>query len=399
MAARQEDGDGTEEIREEAPPALSSAIKISIVGTFAILLFGALYLGRALVLPIILGMLLFLTFMPVVRSLSRRGIPSAVSAILLVAAFAGISLGASILLADPVTQVIEDAPRTIRAVKERFSYSGGTVSALIEAKEQVEEITDGDTPPSEKPQKVVIAQPGILSWAADTLSGIGSTLVATFILAAFLLSSGDMFLQKLVRVLPTLRDKKRSVRVVHDIEFEVSRYLLTITVINICFGAIIGLAMAALGMPNPIMWGIAAALLNYVPYLGALVAIALAGATAIVTYPTLTMAALPPLAYLVINLAEGTVITPLILGRRLELNAVVILIALAVCGWLWGVVGVLIAVPLLVVVKVICDHSPSLAGFGEFLSGNPPLVEAAASSSEASEPDPAKVSPEVEKPG
>ncbi|MCB1488634.1 MAG: AI-2E family transporter [Bauldia sp.] len=384
---------------ERAPPILSPIIKVSIVGTFAIVLLGALYLGRALALPIILGLLLSLTFMPVIRGLSRRGVPSGVSAILLVAVFAGLTLGASVLLADPITQVIENAPRTIRAVKERFNFSGGTVSALIEASKQVEEMSDGDAPPSEKPQKVVIAQPGILSWAADTLSGIGSTLVATFVLAAFLMSSGDMFLQKLVRILPTLRDKKRSVRIVHDIESEVSRYLLTITVINICFGAIIGLAMAILGMPNPVMWGIAATLLNYVPYLGALVAVVLVGATAIVTYPSLAVAALPPLAYLVINLAEGTVITPLILGRRLELNAVVILIALALCGWLWGVVGVLIAVPLLVVVRVICDHSPSLAGFGEFLSGNPPPAEAAVALSETSEESLAKIPPEAGKPG
>ncbi len=358
---------------------------VSIVGSFLILLCGALYLGRALFLPIILALLLALTFMPIVRNLARRGIPPAVSAVLLVAAIGGVSLGASILLANPVTQVIEEAPRTIRELRQRFNYSGGTVSALVEASKQVEDMTDGSGS-VDKPQKVIIAQPGILSWAADTFSGIGSTLVATFILAAFLLASGDLFLQKIVRILPTLHDKKRSVRIVHDIEYEVSRYILTITVINACFGTIIGLAMMAFGMPNPLMWGIAAALLNYVPYLGALVAIALIAATAIVTFPTLTMAAFPPVAYLIVNLAEGTVITPLILGRRLELNAVVILIALAFCGWLWGIVGVLIAVPLLVVVKVFCDHLPKLATFGEFLSGEAPTLAEVAAAASASEP-------------
>lgn len=373
IVERPGDGNDAESVATATVRRFPPLVTFSIIGTFLILLCGALYLGRALVLPIILALLLALTFMPTVRALARRGIPEAVSAILIIVMIGGMSLAASVLLAGPVTQLIEEAPQTIRALREKFNYSGGTVTALIDASKEVEDMADGPDAP-DKPTKVVIAQPGILSWAADTLSGIGSTLAATFVLAAFLLASGDLFLQKVVRILPTLHDKKRSVRIVHDVEFEVSRYLLTISVINICFGAIIGLAMAAFGMPNPVMWGIAAAALNFVPYLGALVAVTLVAATAIVTFPTLTMAAFPPVAYLIVNLAEGTVITPLILGRRLELNAVVILIALAFCGWLWGIVGVLIAVPMLVVIKVFCDHLPGLANFGEFLSGAAPAI-------------------------
>jgi predicted PurR-regulated permease PerM len=219
------------------------------------------------------------------------------------------------------------------------------------------------------PQKVVLAQPGIISWAADTLSGIGGTLGATLLFVVFLLSSGDLFLQKLVRILPTLSDKKRSLRVVHDVEAEVSRYLFTITLINFGFGAAVGISMAIIGLPNAVLWGVGAALLNYVPYLGALVGIALAALVGLITFPTLTMAALPPLAYFVCNSIEGTVVTPLVVGRRLELNPVAILVALAFGGWMWGIVGALIGVPLLVVVKVFCDHFDSLTNFGEFLSG------------------------------
>ncbi len=201
--------------------------------------------------------------------------------------------------------------------------------------EQLQEMAEGSGQPS-APQKVVLAQPGIISWAADTLSGIGGTLGATLLFVVFLLSSGDLFLQKLVRILPTLSDKKRSLRVVHDVESEVSRYLFTITLINIGFGTAVGLSMAALGMPNPVLWGVGAALLNYIPYLGALVGMALAGAIGLITFPTLTLAALPPLAYFICNAIEGSVVTPLTLGRRLELNPVAILIALAFGGWMWG---------------------------------------------------------------
>ncbi len=386
MTAQLDDGKSGP-IGEEVP-VLSLAVRISIVGTFLLLLFGALYFARALVLPIILALLITLTFMPMVRSLNRRGIPAAASAVLLVVTMGGAGLIGSILLAQPVTQVVEDAPQTIRDLRARFYAFRGTASKLVEASKQVQDIADGSDG-ADKPQKVVIAQPGVISWAADALSGIGSTLGATLILVVFLLSSGDLFLQKLVRVLPTLHDKKRVLRIVHDVESEVSRYLLTITVINVVFGCAVGLAMAVLGMPNPVLWGAAAALLNYVPYLGAVVGIALAAATAIVTYPTLAMAAVPPAAYFVLHILEGTVVTPLTLGRRLELNAVVILIALAFAGWLWGIVGAIIAVPLLVVVKVFCDHLPNLAKVGEFLSGDLPTAGETANSEVANATSPA----------
>lgn len=377
----------TDETPADKPSrVLPVMVCISIVGTFLLLLFAALYFARALVLPLILALLLTLTFTPLVRSLARRGIPPALTAILLVAAIGGGVLGASIILADPISRFIEEAPQTIRELRNRLGTSSETMSALVETSKQVQEMTDGSDE-ADQPQKVVIAQPGILSWAAGTLSGIGSTIGATLILAAFLLSSGDLFLQKLVRILPTLRDKKRSLRIVHDVESEVSRYLLTITLINATFGCAIGLAMAAFGMPNPVLWGLGAALLNYVPYLGALAGVSLAAVTAIVLYPTLTMAAFPPVAYLMINILEGTAITPLILGRRLELNAVVILVALAFCGWLWGIVGALIAVPLLVIAKVFCDHLPNLANVGEFLSSEAPMANETNGASRADRTD------------
>jgi predicted PurR-regulated permease PerM len=179
-------------------------------------------------------------------------------------------------------------------------------------------------------------------------------------------------LQKIVRAMPNLSDKKRSLRIVHDVQLEVSRYLLTITVINIGFGATLGLAMTAIGMPNPLVWAVAAALLNYIPYVGAITGIVIAAAVGLITFSTLPMAALPPLAYLALHTLESAFITPLVLGRRLQLNAVAILVALAFGGWMWGIVGALIAVPLLVVVKVFCDHFPTMATFGDFLSAEPP---------------------------
>jgi predicted PurR-regulated permease PerM len=130
--------------------------------------------------------------------------------------------------------------------------------------------------------------------------------------------------------------------------------------------------MYLLGMPSPVMWGIAAGLLNFIPYLGGLIGMAALVAVSIVTFPTLAAAALPPLAYLAIQIGESNFVTPMILGRRLELSTVAILIFLALTTWMWGIVGTIIGVPLLVVVKVFCDNFPNLSPLAEFLSAETP---------------------------
>ncbi len=372
---------------DEPRPVMPRVVGVAVVGIFLILLAAVLYYARGFFLPLILALLITLAFMPLVRALARRGVPAVVTAILVVIGIGAALVGLAAMLAEPTTRMLAETPQIVQELRDRFAGAGtGPLSRLIDASEQIQSIAEGMDEP-DAPQKVVLAQPGIISWAADTLSGIGGTLGATLLFVVFLLSSGDLFLQKLVRILPTLSDKKRSLRVVHDVESEVSRYLFTITLINIGFGVAVGISMALLGMPNPVLWGVGAALLNYVPYLGALVGIALAAIIGLITFPTLPMAALPPLAYFVCNAIEGSVVTPLTLGRRLELNPVAILVALALGGWMWGIVGALIGVPLLVVIKVFCDHFESLAKFGEFLSGEAAAEHANGAADNEARPD------------
>jgi predicted PurR-regulated permease PerM len=349
---------------------LRKGVAVSIIGTFIILTVAALYYARAFFLPLVLASLITLTFMPMVRWLHRRGIPLALSAILIVVTIGVVVGSAALVLADPVAKMVADAPQVTRQLNDRFDFLKRPMAMLVEAGQQVQKLAEPATP--DGTQKVVIAQSGLVAWAADTLTGIGTTIGATLILTVFLLSSSDGFLQKIVRAVPSLSDKKRSLRIVHDVEFEISRYLITITGINIVFGALVGTMMAFYGMPNPLVWAVAAAMLNYVPYVGSITGIGLTTVIAVVTFPTLTLAALPPITYLGLHLLESTFFTPLVLGRRLELNAVAVLVALAFGGWLWGIVGALIAVPMLVVIKAFCDHFPGLATFGDFLSAEVP---------------------------
>lgn len=346
---------------------LSKTVSFSIIGIFAILLIGAFYFARTFFLPVMLALLVTLTFSPMVRYLRRQGIPSVVSAVLLVLALFAFLGSAALYLSDPVSQLIADSPAIAQRIEERFAPLREPLRRVMNASAQLEELSNAGSGPTEK---VVVAQPGLTAWAANTLGGLSTTLGATLVLVLFLLSSGDLFLHKLVRVLPTLSDKKRSVRLVHDVEFEVSRYLLTITAINLCFGAAVAVAMVVLGMPNPLLWAAIATALNFIPYVGAAIGVGATFVAALVTYGSIGPAFLPPAAYLLFHTFESAFITPLILGRRLELNVVVIFISLAFWSWIWGIVGALIAVPILVVIKVFCDNFPGLAHFGEFLSGN-----------------------------
>ncbi len=224
-------------------------------------------------------------------------------------------------------------------------------------------------------QEVIIRQPGLVARVSDDAVAMAASALLVLTLSLFLLMSRDLFYLKVVRVMPTLSDKKRALQAAYDIERDVSRYLLTVAVINAGLGTMVGLSLWALGMPNPLLWGVMAAALNFLPYLGALGGIVITGMVAIITFDTLGEALTVPAVYLVLTVIEGQFITPYLLGRRFSLNVVVILVSIAFWGFLWGAVGVFVAVPFLIILKVLCEHIDGLSNLGEFLSGEDAPVE------------------------
>jgi len=176
-----------------------------------------------------------------------------------------------------------------------------------------------------------------------------------------------LFLLKLVKVLPTLEDKKRAVEICREVERNISVYLWTITLVNSGLGLALAIAMHFLGMPNPALWGAMAALFNYVPYLGAATGIISLGLASALTFNDPMKIFLPPATYFLLSVVEGNFIMPLALGRSLALNPVIIFIWLIFWGWVWGVPGAVLAVPLLAILKIICDHLQPLSALGEFL--------------------------------
>jgi len=353
---------------EQVLPSTIRLIRTLLVGLFLLAAVYALYFARDFIMPVILAFLLALMLTPIVRFLRKRGVPEALSATLLVLLSVLALASAGYFLSGPIIQLANEAPDIGRRISERLSEFRHPFEKFMAVSQEVERVTDTAQEPGL--QRVVVAQPGIISQAAGNLLSGATTAAITFVLSLFLLASGTMFYEKIVQSFTRLSEKKRALRIVYDVEREISRYLLTVALINAGLGLAIGLGLWALGMPNPAVWGVAAAALNFLPYIGALATIVLVACISLITFDTLSYAMLPPLFVIACNIIEGQIITPLIVGRRLEINAVAIFIAVAFWSWLWGFVGALIAVPLLVIFKVFCDHFESWKSVGNFLSAH-----------------------------
>lgn len=358
-----------------------TSIRRSLQFLVLIATFVTAYFARDLILPVLLGFLLALTLSPVARGLTRAGVPTGLAA-------TGLVFGAGFL----IVSIAAGTAGTIAAWSDTFGQMGtqiqqklrGLFDAVEDVRsvtEEVEQMTGGD----QGAESVVSTGPGLLSSAVDTVTMTGATLIVTLVLALFLLSSGDLFYRKLVQVFPTMTGKKRALGTVYDIERRVSRYLLTITVINACLGLCIGIYLTVLGVPAGYVWGVVAFLLNFLPYIGGFFGTVLVAGYAIVTFDSLPYALLAPLGYQLMTGIEGQLITPWLVGKRLAMNTVAVFLTVVLWGWLWGIPGALVAVPVLVVFKVICENFEPLHTIGVFLSGDEEDTPAAADVKAAAE--------------
>jgi predicted PurR-regulated permease PerM len=341
---------------------------IALTGIFVLLALYTIYFARPFLLPLVLAVILNFLLSPLVRGLTRLRIPPSLGAgLVILALLALVALGIE-RLSGPAAEWIQKTPEGVERIERRIRGLRRPVEQVQEAAQKVEEEVErlsGDGGPRAQEVKVQGA-----TWTGALLSrtqAFVGVAVVTLILLYFLLASGDFFLRKLVRVLPRLEDKRRAVEIARQTELHISTYLSTVTLINVALGLAVGLAMWAVGMPNPALWGVVAGLMNYIPYLGPIVTLAVITIASILTFEDLGRALVAPLVYFALNFSEGYFITPTIMGRRLTLNPVVVFVGLVFWGWLWGIPGALIAVPLLAMFKILCDHIEPLSPIGEFL--------------------------------
>ena len=336
-----------------------------LVGLFVLATLYTLHFARSFLLPIVLAILLDFLLSPVVRALKKVRIREPIGAALVIFALLGAIGGTFYYLAEPAAGWVQRAPESLVQVQRKLQSLRKPVEQVTRAAETVQEATDvGGTKGT---TEVTIAGPSITKQIfGGTTSFLGAAAIVVF-LTYFLLASGDLFLQKLIKVLPQFKDKKRAVAIAREIEAQTSVYMLTSTLINTGVGILTALAVWAVGMPNPALWGIVAAILNFVPYIGALITVAILGLASLLAFDSPGQALVVPVIYFVINTIEGNLVTPMVLGSRLRLNTVAVFIGLIFWWYLWGIPGAIMAVPMMATMKIFCDHFDGLAPIGEFL--------------------------------
>ena len=370
---REEMGGGsTPEVRPTRPLRLPDLLRgpfdvksVALTGLFVFAVFYTLYFMRAVLLPLVLAMLLSYLLAPLVRLLGRIRINAAFGAAIVLLSLVGLLIYGVSRLAEPASDWLEKAPYSLHQLQQKLLPLKRPMEKVAQASGEIDKLTSTEEPQA---QTVVVKRDAFAeSFLTQTPEFIASGVVM-LILLYFLLAYDGVFLTKIVKAIPRLADKKRAVSMVREIEMQISRYLLTITLINIGLGIAVGAAVHLLGLRNPIMWGVLVAVLNFIPYLGALAGIICMTLGAVLSFDSLGYAMVFPASYLIIATLEGNFVTPLVLGRSLTLNPVIILIALAFWGWMWGISGMILAVPILATFKIFCDHIEPMKPIGEFLS-------------------------------
>ncbi|MGP0090323.1 MAG: AI-2E family transporter [Xanthobacteraceae bacterium] len=353
----------------EAPeemPLPSDPKVIFLGGLFVLALLAAAYVASEIVLPLVFALILKLLLQPAMRILERLHLPRVLAALLLILALFGTIVGLGTAISGPAGTWAAKLPEGVPRLQERLSFMQEPINTLQRFLHQVEDF--GGAEPS--PNAAAAAQgPTLLTKLFNGTRNFASGFFTTVLFLFFLLVSGDIFLHRLVEILPRFGSKRQVVEISQQIENDITAYLVTITIMNAAVGIATAMAMWLTGVGDPILWGTVAFLLNYVPILGAALGVLIFLLAGLLTIEPLWQALLPAGLYIGFHLIEGETVTPMLLARRFTLNPVLVIISLVFWFWMWGIPGVILSVPMLAITKIICDRIRPLAAFGHFLEG------------------------------
>ncbi len=347
----------------------SSSYQTTVTVSLSILAFTAivtvLYFASPILIPITLAIYLNLLLSPIVIFFRRFRVPESASAGVLVFGVL-LVLGIAInYLAEPAEEWLQQAPEALRSLNSKLSPITEPIEQIRDVSKKVDNLTNISE--VEQVQQVAFQKPTILDQMTENLPGLVASVAIVVFLSFFLLASGDNFLRKMAELGTNFSRRRRIVTITKAVQKDLSAYLLTISAINFTLGASVAVTMHFLGVPNALLWGALAALLNYAPYIGAFIMAGILTLVGIMTFSSLTDAFLLPLIYIGFSILEGQLITPLLVGRRLSLNTSIVFIALVFWGWIWGILGALIAVPILLTMKVFFDNIPPLKSLSKLM--------------------------------
>ena len=365
--------DAAEARRTRALSTLSGCLLLlSVLATFY-----TLYFASAIVLPFVLAGVLNLLLSGPMRLLHLRlRIPKPLAALFLILALFGVVGGIGAAISVPASGWISKAPQSLPALQEKLAFLHGPIQTVQHAMKRLQSLMDqtGASGPQAAQQIVQVQQAG------SGLTSVGSSLLLStraflgqiftmLLMLFFLLYEGDSLLRRFIEIMPTWADKRRAVQITSEIEHNVSLYLATITGMNLLVGVLNLIQCWSLGLPNPLLWGVLAFLLNYIPILGPLTGVLIYFFVGLFSFPSVLQALVPPAIYFGIHLLEGETITPMLLARRFTLNPVLVMGSLMFWDWLWGIPGAFLSVPMLAVFKIVCDHVDVLTPIGHIVGG------------------------------
>lgn len=368
-------GDGSSNERNSLAPEPAPSLvefvgavnirSLALTGLLLLATAWTLYFAAPLLIPFALAILVNTLLGPAVRGLARWRIPAPLSAAVLMAGLV-VLLGTAVnFLAEPAREWIREAPTSIREMRERAVPAKDTLENIQEISDEVGDLGKLEKKP--EVQQVKVEEPDILENLLEKLPGTLAMSVVFFFLSFFFLASGDSLMRKVAALGRTITARKQILIIAQQVQDKISRYLATITLINIVLGISTGVVMWLLEVPNPVLWGVMAGVLNFAPYVGAIVSASILALVGITAFESLSHALMVPGAFLLLTILEGQLFTPLVVGRNLSLSPTVVFASVIVWGWMWGVIGALIAVPLVASLKVICEHVPPLKPLSEMM--------------------------------
>jgi predicted PurR-regulated permease PerM len=336
---------------------------VAVTGLFVLACLYTIYLARPLLLPLTLGLVLDFLFRPAVRAMKRARIPAPAGAALVILVLCGGFTLSVYQLSGPASAWLAKAPRSLPQVEARLHKVLRPVEKVTETAAQVDRITN----PKDDLPEVQMKEPGLGAMLFGGTQTFLETAVVVLTLLFFLLASGDLFLRRVIALVAGPKDRIRAGEIAHEIEKQVSRYLYASTGINVVFGVVTALVVHALGLPNAVLWGAVAGLTSFIPYLGGLIAAALIGMAALLTFTDTGPVVTIVVVFLLLDTLKGYILYPLVMGKQFTMNAVMLFVALTFWWWAWGIPGALLAVPLMAILKIFSERMDGLAPLAKLL--------------------------------
>lgn len=356
-----------------APPATQPAVfaaqELRLISTLVALIGIGLFLavpfvlsiGSVVFLPLATALVLSIVLSPLAGELNRVGLPNALASMLAVLFFVTFLLMAVALILQPAITLLDDLPGMLTRVSQQVARLRSNLDWINDVNRALARIS-GRSPST---REVVVASPSLIEQLAVATPSVILEVLLTLLMSFFMIESRGRMRRHLLLERTSLGSTRKAVRLLREIQDRVGTYILTVALINLGVGGITAFGAWLLGWNAPIMWGGIAALLNFLPYIGPLTMIGVLALVSIATYGTVTFALVAPLCYLCLHAIEANAVTPAVLGRRFTVNPVLILFSFSYFTWIWGVIGALLSVPLLLTLLAAFEHlgKPNLIGF------------------------------------